>query len=148
MSAILKRTLLAIAAGAVAGCATFAMAHATGEQIGDTQMCVPLQAISQTPVIDDKTILIKMKGKSGYKRIDLLNRCSGLKIRAGFTHTTSTNNICTTDPLRVIDPVGGGWNNGAVWGPFGPLGATGSTCMIDKIVTIDEAEAKQLMARR
>ena len=70
-----------------------------------------------------------MKGKGGYKRIDLVNRCSGLKFQEGFSHATSTNDLCTTDPLRVLEPVG-------------------STCMIEKIVTIDEAEAKLLMAKR
>ena len=129
MHKTLKRTLIAAAAGIAAGCATFAMAHAAGEKVGDTQQCVPLMSIDQTPVIDDKTILIKMKGRGGYKRIDLINRCSGLKMQEGFAHATSTNDLCTTDPLRVLEPVG-------------------ATCMIDKIVTIDEAEAKQLMARR
>ena len=129
MKETLKRTLIAAAAGIAAGCATFATAHAAGENVGDTQMCVPLMSIDQTPVIDDRTILIKMKGKGGYKRIDLVNRCSGLKFQEGFSHTTSTNDLCTTEPLRVLEPVG-------------------STCRIEKIVTIDEAEAKQLMAKR
>ena len=129
MNEMMKRTLIAAAAGIAAGCATFAMAHAAGENVGDTQMCVPLMSIDQTPVIDDRTILIKMKGKGGYKRIDLVNRCSGLKFQEGFSHATSTNDLCTTDPLRVLEPVG-------------------STCMIEKIVTIDEAEAKLLMAKR
>jgi hypothetical protein len=128
MQNTLKRYLVAAAAGIVAGCATVAV-EAAGEKIGDTQMCVPLQNIDSTPVIDDKTILIKMRGNGGYKRIDLVNRCSGLRIVDGFGHSTSTNDLCTTDPLRVLEPVG-------------------ATCMIDKIVTIDKDEAKALMARR
>ena len=76
----------------------------------------------------NKTIAVRMKG-GGYKRIDLLNKCSGLKIQGGFSHATSTNDLCTTDPLRVLEPVG-------------------STCMIDKIVTIDAAEYKELRKRK
>jgi hypothetical protein len=104
-------------------------ARADGENVGDTQQCIPLQYIDETPVIDNQTILVKMKGKGGFKRIDLVNRCSGLKLEGGFSHSTSINQLCTSDPLRVIEPVG-------------------SVCMIDKIVTIDEAEAKALLAKR
>eukprot|EP01012_Entosiphon_sulcatum_P046887 TRINITY_DN63288_c0_g1_i1.p2 TRINITY_DN63288_c0_g1~~TRINITY_DN63288_c0_g1_i1.p2 ORF type:complete len:131 (+),score=28.00 TRINITY_DN63288_c0_g1_i1:21-413(+) len=103
-------------------------AHAEGEKVGDTQRCIRLQYINQTPVIDDKTILVEMKG-GGFKRIDLLNKCSGLKIQGGFSHSTSTNDLCVTDPLRVLEPIG-------------------STCLIDKIVTIDAAEAKELRKKK
>jgi hypothetical protein len=131
-----RRIALAAVAALAAGCLTAAVEAAgeqrSGERVGDTQQCVPLQFIDQTPVIDNKTILVKMKAKGGYKRIDLLNSCSGLKLSGGFAHSTSTNDLCTTDPLRVVEPTG-------------PIGAT---CMIDKIVTIDEAEAKALMAKR
>ena len=128
MSLTLKRFVMATVVAAVAGGMTFAV-QAAGEKVGDTQQCVPLMSIDQTPVIDNKTILIKMKSKGGYKRIDLVNNCSGLKMQGGFSHSTSTNDICTSDPLRVIEPVG-------------------SVCMIQKIVTIDEAEAKMLLAKK
>ena len=101
---------------------------AKGDMVGDTQQCIRLSSIDETPVIDDKTIAVRMKG-GGYKRIDLLNKCSGLKIQGGFSHATSTNDLCTTDPLRVLEPVGSTW-------------------MIDKIVTIDAAEYKELRKRK
>jgi hypothetical protein len=126
MRTITKALIAASAAVALGGAA-----HAQerqGSRVGDTQQCVPLQFIDETPVIDNRTILIKMKG-GGFKRIDLLNTCSGLKLQGGFSHSTSTNDLCKSDPLRVIEPVG-------------------STCMIDKIVTIDKAEADALLARR
>ncbi len=119
------RTLLA--AVAVAGFAHAAQA-AKGDNIGDTQQCIRLQSIDETPVIDDKTILVRMKG-GDFKRIDLVNKCSGLKMQGGFSHSTSTNDLCTTDPLRVLEPIG-------------------ATCLIEKIVTIDAAEAKALRARK
>jgi hypothetical protein len=124
-SRILIATFAALATAVLAAAAV----RAEGENVGDTQQCVRLQYIDSTPVIDNKTILIKMKGKGGYKRIDLVNNCSGLKIEGGFAHSTSINQLCTSDALRVLQPVG-------------------STCLIDKIVTIDEAEAKALLAKK
>ena len=92
-----------------------------------TQQCIRLQAIDQTPVIDNKTILVEMKGCT-YKRIDLLNNCGGLKIEGGFSHETSINQLCIQDSLRVL--------------------RSGGICMIEKIVDITEEEAKALKAKR
>jgi hypothetical protein len=125
----LARYLIATFAALASGVIAAAAVKADGENIGDTQQCVHLQYIDSTPVIDNKTILIKMKGRGGFKRIDLVNNCSGLKIEGGFSHSTSINQLCTSDALRVLQPVG-------------------STCLIDKIVTIDEAEAKALLAKK
>lgn len=116
----------AISAGLVLAAAA---ARAEGESIGDTQQCVRLQYIDQTPVVNNKTILVKMKGNGGYKRIDLLNNCTGLKIQGGFSYSTSINQLCKQDALRVIEPIG-------------------ATCLIDQIVTIDEAEYKALLAEK
>ncbi len=127
MTSPIKRYAIAAVVGVIAGCAAFAV-EAAGEKVGDKQMCVALQSVDQTPVIDDSTILIKMKGGRDFKRIDLMSPCSGLKIQGGFSHETSTNDLCTSDPLRV-------------------LRSGGSVCMIKQIVTIDKAEAKALEAR-
>ena len=115
-------TLVALAVVAIGG-----SAQAAESRPGDRQQCIRLQAVGQTPVIDDRTILVEMKGNGGYKRIDLMNKCVGLKIQGGFSFGTSTQDICTSTGLRVID---------------------GGPCMIKEIVTIDEAEAKALKARR
>lgn len=125
MTRILIATFAALAGGVLAAAAV----KADGDKIGDTQQCIHLSYIDQTPVIDNRTILVKMKGGGGFKRIDLVNNCSGLKIEGGFSHATSINQLCTSDPLKVLGPVG-------------------SMCMIDKIVTIDEAEAKMLQAKK
>jgi hypothetical protein len=95
---------------------------------GEEQQCIRLSAIDQTPVIDNKTILVEMKGKGGYKRIDLLNRCSGLKIEGGFGYSTSINRLCKQDRLTVL--------------------RAGTPCMIDKIVDITEEDADALMDRK
>ena len=122
-----KASSALLAAVAIIGFAQTAHA-AQGDKLGDTQQCIRLTSIDETPVIDDKTIAVRMKG-GGYKRIDLLNKCSGLKLQGGFAHSTSTNDLCTTDPLRVLEPIG-------------------ATCLIDKIVTIDKAEYTELRKKK
>ena len=95
---------------------------------GEEQQCIRLSAIDQTPVIDNKTILVEMRGNGGFKRIDLLNRCSGLKIEGGFGYSTSINKLCKQDRLTVL--------------------RSGTPCMIDKIVDITEEDADELMDRK
>ncbi len=120
---LLASTTLAL--GAVIAATT--SAHAAGENIGDTQQCIQLSRIDNSPAIDSRTILIEMEGNGGFKRIDLTSSCPGLVFN-GFSISTPIDKLCTSDTLTVPD------NGGAV-------------CLIDKIVTIDEAEAKALRAK-
>jgi hypothetical protein len=100
-----------------------------GDSVGDTQMCINTHHIRDTPVIDGKTILVKMRvPKDGYKRIDLIRNCAGLHNGTGFAYSSSLNKLCKQDGLIAI-------------------GSAGSHCFIDKIVTIDEEEAMELMKR-
>jgi hypothetical protein len=103
---------------------------ADGDNIGDTQMCVPLQQIGDRRVIDDRTIVLKMVVGPSYKRIDLARDCSGLKAQGGFMSATSISKLCKQDILRVTQET------------------IGSQCVIEQIVTIDETEAKALLAKR
>ena len=121
---------LGVLSTALAIIATFISlpARAEGENVGDTQSCIQLSRIDESPAVDSRTILIKMRGRGGYKRIDLTNPCSGLTFN-GYVHSTRIDRLCTFDTLHVLERVG-------------------AVCLIDKIVTIDEAEAKALMARK
>ncbi|MDG2244302.1 MAG: DUF6491 family protein [Rhodospirillaceae bacterium] len=118
----MKAFLLALPITMIAATTTLPAAAETDEE-EQTQQCIHLQYVNQTPVIDNKTILVEMKGNK-YKRIDLRNRCSGLKLEGGFSHSTSINKLCKQDTLRVL--------------------RSGGFCMIDKIVDITEEEAKAL----
>jgi len=91
-----------------------------------TQQCIKLNNIRSTPVIDNKTILVELTGRK-FKRIDLMNRCPGLKIEGGFSYSTSINKLCIQDSLRVLN--------------------SGGICMIDKIVDISKEQAKSLRKR-
>lgn len=101
--------------------------QAAGENVGDTQRCVYLTRIKSSPVIDDRTILVEMRERGSYKRIDLASTCSGLEF-SGFEVRLHQDRLCTSDSVAVRQ-------------------TAGAHCMIDKIVTIDEAEAKALRAR-
>lgn len=96
-------------------------------QAADGQMCVRLSQIDQSPAVNSRTILLKMKDKT-YKRVDLAGPCSGLMMN-GFIHQTSTDDLCKTDTLRVNETVG-------------------AVCMIDKIVDITPEEAKALQTKK
>ena len=114
---------LAAVALAAAGFTTVAFA-AQGDAVGDTQTCLDLGRIDSSPVIDSKTILIKMKGPKAFKRIDLAAPC-GLDSMRPFAHSTTTNQLCKQDTLTVVD-------------------GSHSVCMIKQIVTISEDDAKSL----
>lgn len=124
-----KRTF-SLVLGLVAVVAAGAASSREGDSVGERQQCIQTGWIDQTVVIDNRTILVEMKGQ-GYKRIDLANNCSGLKLQGGFSYSTSTNDLCTSNTLRVVES-----------------GGAGSTCVIRDIITIDEQEAKALRAER
>ena len=103
-------------------------ANAEGENVGDTQRCVYLPRIDSSPVINDTTILVEMRAKGQYKRIDLRSPCSGLKFH-GFSVRMHNDRLCKSDALVVRREAG-------------------NSCMIQQIVTIDEEEALALKASR
>lgn len=90
--------------------------------------CIPLRSIDQSPVVNDSTIVLKLKN-SEYKRIDLIAPCSGLKLTGGFGHLTHSDDLCTSSTLHVNDHMG-------------------VTCGIKQIVDISPDEAKSLTAHR
>ncbi len=111
-----------------AGLALTAASAQAASMVGETQQCINLRDIESSPAIDEHTILIKMKSANSFKRIDLVNTCTGLTF-SGFGQTSHDDKLCRSTPLRVLQ-----------------MG--GQTCMIDKIVTIDSAEASALEAKR
>jgi hypothetical protein len=100
----------------------------TDVKAADGIKCIPLMTIDETPIIDDKTILVKLKTGGRYKRIDLFGSCPGMQF-SGYAHSTRTNELCSTDTLAVLQPVG-------------------AMCTIKDIVDISEPEAKALLGRK
>lgn len=105
-----------------------AVAIAAGEAVGESQRCISLSQIKDSPIIDDRTILVRMRAAGGYKRVDLMGSCPGLSFN-GYARSSPENSFCTSDTLSVIGPIA-------------------MICKIDKIVTIDANEAKALEAKK
>jgi len=125
---IIKSLMLGVASVTLLGAAATAWA---AESAGSGLVCVPIQNIDSTPAIDDKTILLVLKGHR-YKRIDLYGSCPDILFH-GFSFTTpETDDLCTSAGLRVVEPGGG------------------PTCMIKDIIDItpDEAQALRKQAKR
>jgi hypothetical protein len=120
----MKTSLLALAAALAFG----AGAATAADPVGTTHQCVRLSDIRESPIVDDKTIVLKMRGRDDFKRIDMRGTCSGMKF-SGIGHTTPTAELCTSNSITVLQPVG-------------------AVCMIRQIVTIDRAEADKLLASR
>ena len=122
----MKTSLIALAAALVLGAgATSAFA---ADAVGSTHKCVRLSDIRESPVVDDKTIVLKMRGRDDFKRVDMRGTCSGMKF-SGIGHSTPSDELCTSSAITVLQPVG-------------------ASCMIEQIVTIDKAEADTLLAKR
>ncbi|MBX7198451.1 MAG: hypothetical protein K1X51_03655 [Rhodospirillaceae bacterium] len=96
---------------------------------GTSQMCIMSNYIEDTPVIDNRTILVRMNPGRGYKRIDLATDCSTMADGRALAFDTSVNRLCVQDTLNAQED-------------------SGHACTISKIVTIDADEAQELMSRR
>lgn len=101
---------------------------ASGDKVGENQMCIMANYIEDTPVIDAHTILVRMNPGRGYKRIDLTNDCASLAQDKNVTFATSQNRLCVRDRLKAS--------------------GDGQACEIAKIVTIDENEARDLISHK
>lgn len=122
-------SLTKLSLAALAACALAAPAMARDGADGKPLTCINLMSMGETPVINERTVLIKMKGGStNYKRMDLAGPCNGIEYK-GFAHQTGYNELCTSDTLTS-------------------LGTPGAVCKIDKIVDISDAEAKDLMKKK
>lgn len=96
---------------------------------GATQMCIMSNYIEDTPVIDDRTILVRMNPGRGYKRIDLETDCTTMADGRDLAFDTRINRLCVRDTLNARED-------------------SGHACTISRIVTIDAAEAQALMSRK
>jgi hypothetical protein len=104
-----------------------AIAFSAGTASAADNTCVRLSQIDESPIVDDGTILLKLKN-GDFKRIDLRGRCPSLKM-SGFAHKTPSDDLCTSTVLTVRSP-------------------GRADCMIERIVDIDRTEADTLMKKQ
>jgi hypothetical protein len=119
---------------ALMAAATLILAATTGpaaaaEAVGSNQMCIMSNYIEETPVIDSRTILVRMNPGRGYKRIELATDCNTIADGKSLAFDTSVNRLCVQDTLNAHED-------------------SGHACTISKIVTIDADEAQELLSRR
>lgn len=74
--------------------------------------CVSLSQIDSTEVVDDKTILFRMRGGQ-YYRNSLPYRCPSLKFEKSFLYKTSISQLCNVDIIYVLERYGGNYQQGA-----------------------------------
>jgi hypothetical protein len=89
-------------------------ATAAVEKVPGTVSCVMLSAVDSSQVIDDKTIIFKMRGKKYYKNT-LPYSCPRLGSEKAFSYKTSINQLCSVDIITVLE-TGGGLRDGASCG--------------------------------
>lgn len=124
MKLFAQMTLAALAFGALT-----APAMARDAADGKPLTCINLMSMGETPVIDERTVLVRMKaGATNYKRMDLAGPCNGIEYK-GFAHQSNYNELCTSDTLVSI-------------------ATPGAVCKIERIVDISDAEAKDLLKNR
>ncbi|MHB1204693.1 MAG: DUF6491 family protein [Rhodospirillaceae bacterium] len=126
---IIRKMLAALGLAPLAFTFVAAGSAAAAEKVGSSQMCIMSNYIEDTPVIDNRTILVRMNPGRGYKRIELETDCNTLADGKSLAFDTSVNRLCVQDTLNAQED-------------------SGHACTISKIVTIDADEAQELMSRR
>jgi hypothetical protein len=114
-----------ITAIAVLGLGCASCGSATDES---SLSCIDSNRISDTRVIDSRTVVVRLTPGPEFVRIDLGNNCSTLDKTTGFSFRTSINKLCTADTLTVL--------------------RTKQPCIIDEIVPISADEAEKLEGRQ
>lgn len=106
-------------------------ASAQGEvpAVGTADQCLQLDRIRQTRPVDNKTIVVEMRGSDGWRKMETANTCTGLRMQGSFSYSTSINKLCQGDIIRVT-------------------GGVGTPCGLARITAISETEAKMLLAER
>ena len=105
-----------------------ALAEGNVPEVGEVDQCLPLTRIKRTKAIDNQTIVVEMRGRDGWRKMEISSRCPGLKIEDSFSYATSLIALCKGDIITVLD--------------------VGSRCGLAQITAISEEDAKALFASR
>jgi DNA-directed RNA polymerase subunit M/transcription elongation factor TFIIS len=74
----------------------------------ETQRCVQTYEIRQTRVVDDSTVMFRLRVDDEYAN-HLRRSCPGLRIQGGFKYELrGGNELCRGDIIRVLDSTGTG----------------------------------------
>ncbi|MDZ7588802.1 MAG: hypothetical protein U5J78_06595 [Parasphingorhabdus sp.] len=121
---MIRQSLIALAALMISGCA--AQDRATAERdavdqfadvkkIGEAKQCLPIYALRNSTVINDRTIDFSTAGGKIYRNV-LPNSCPGLSSEERFSYSTSLSQLCNVDVITVLYATGGRLDRGASCG--------------------------------
>lgn len=96
-----RQLILAMTALMAFGTHAFAGDKKSDQPSGDKR-CLPLTQISDTNVIDNKTILFKMNNGKIYRNV-LPYSCPGLGFNQSFAYKTSLSVLCDLDTITVLE---------------------------------------------
>jgi hypothetical protein len=116
-----RAALLSLAVGAVAVAAS-AVALADD---GGTRRCVARSSIDRTEIVDDGTILFRMRNGDVYRNV-LRHECPTLKSRDQFAYRVNTAQLCSADLITVLERNALGFARGpsCSLGTFAPVGSS------------------------
>jgi hypothetical protein len=84
---------------------------------GKTVSCVRLTQIDSTQIVDDRTIIFRMKSSSPrFYKNTLPYKCPQLGFEKAFLYRTSINQLCSVDIITVLQNFGSSLNQGASCG--------------------------------
>lgn len=84
----------------------------TVRAVGEPKSCVNISQIRSTNVVDNNNIDFRMVGGKTYRNA-LPQSCPGLKFENRFSYSTSINQLCSVDIVRVLHDQGGRLYEGA-----------------------------------
>lgn len=89
-----------------------ALAGPAVKTLGEPESCILISQIRETRVRSDQVIDFEMRGDKVYRSV-LPNTCPRLGFERSFTYSTSINQLCKQDIIRVLEQVGGTVQPGA-----------------------------------
>lgn len=107
----IKKFISVITASGLIGLAGTVQAKPEGEAIP----CLTLSRIQDVDVIDNTRIVFR-SGVNDYYLNTLPRHCNGLRLNDSIMYSTSLNQICNVDTIRVLDTIGPGYNAGVSCG--------------------------------
>jgi hypothetical protein len=74
----------------------------------EPEKCISTNRIAHTEIVDDRTIVFRMRGRDNYMVNMLPRRCPGLERNKQFLHETRMGRLCETDFITVLERSGFG----------------------------------------
>lgn len=106
-------------------------APAQDSSSGRDPQCLDLRRIRSTTVVDDRTLLFRMRNGSVYKN-DLTRACPGLSNEKRFMYRVTMDRLCAIDIITVLEDRGFGFTPGA-------------SCSLGQFAEISSDEADSLL---